>query len=97
MWWVKFEVKTCAVSPQQPHGIKYSLTLHDGDGRRVLGFDNAHPIAGGTGPGAPACTEYDHRHAGERIRRYDYRDAGTLVADFWQEVAKVLQQRSIGS
>jgi hypothetical protein len=25
-----------------PHGIKYCLTLHDKDNRRILGYDNAH-------------------------------------------------------
>jgi len=25
-----------------PHGIKYSLTLHDKYNKRIIGFDNAH-------------------------------------------------------
>ena len=25
-----------------PHGIKYCLTLHDKDNKRILGYDNAH-------------------------------------------------------
>ncbi len=95
--WVKFEAKTCAVSPERPHGIKYSLTLHDAAGLRLLGFDNAHSIVEGNGPGARTRIAYDHKHAGERVRFYDYQDAGTLVADFWAEVDKILQQRSSGS
>jgi hypothetical protein len=42
------------VRPEKPHGPDYSLTLHDGDGERLLGFDNAHPIREDTGPGAQA-------------------------------------------
>jgi hypothetical protein len=47
-----------------------------------LGFDNAHPIREGSGPGAQTRIEYDHKHAGERNRFYDYEDATTLLADF---------------
>jgi hypothetical protein len=48
--WVKFEVARIAVSPERPHGLKYSLTLHDEKGTRLLGFDNAHPVRKGAGP-----------------------------------------------
>jgi hypothetical protein len=42
-FWVKFEVKRVSALPEKPHGLDYSLTLHDGNGERLLGFDNAHP------------------------------------------------------
>lgn len=29
-------------SVEMPHGIKYSLTLHDRRNHRVIGYDNAH-------------------------------------------------------
>jgi len=32
-------------SREKPHGIDYSLTLHGPDGERLVGFDNAHPVA----------------------------------------------------
>ncbi|ABE36587.1 hypothetical protein Bxe_C0689 [Paraburkholderia xenovorans LB400] len=48
--WVKFEVARIAVSPERPHGLKYSLTLHDEKGTRLLGFDNAHPVRDGCRP-----------------------------------------------
>jgi hypothetical protein len=38
------------VTPERPHGLKYSLTLHAEDGARLLGFDNAHRITEGSGP-----------------------------------------------
>ena len=41
--WVKFEVRRSAVTPERPHGLSYSLTLHAPDGGRLVGFDNAHP------------------------------------------------------
>ena len=41
-FWVKFEVRRVNATPNIPHGIKYSLTLHHKSGTRLLGFDNAH-------------------------------------------------------
>jgi hypothetical protein len=92
--WVKFVVKRAAVSPERPHGLDYSLTLHDEDGTRLLGFDNAHAVREGAGPGARTRIEYDHRHSGQRARFYTYADAATLLADFWTEVEVILQKRS---
>ena len=52
MCWVKFVVKQVEVSPERPHGLNYSLSLHDEDGKRLLGFDNAHPVHETSGPGS---------------------------------------------
>lgn len=93
-FWVKFEVKQVDVSPERPHGLRYSLTLHDEHGERLLGFDNAHPVTEGSGPGARTRIEYDHRHSGERIRFYEYFDAAGLLEDFWAAVEALLQERS---
>ena len=40
--WVKFDVFEVIPSPHIPHGISYSLTLHNKYNQRVMGFDNAH-------------------------------------------------------
>lgn len=93
--WVRFDVKPVAISVQRPHGLKYSLTLHDEDGGRILGFDNAHPIKEGTGPGAHTRVEYDHTHKGERLRFDRYADAATLLSDFWQEVESIMRERNL--
>ena len=82
LFWVRFEVKQVPASSQRPHGLDYSLTLHDARGKRLLGFDNAHAIKEGSGPGARTRIEYDHRHRGHRVRFYEYTDAATLLADF---------------
>ncbi len=92
--WVKFEVKQVPVTPEKPHGLDYSLTLHDDKGHRLLGFDNAHPIREGTGPGARTRVEHDHTHKGQRVRFYDYQDARTLLEHFWDEVDAILKRRS---
>ena len=87
--------ETGSATPEKPHGLDYSLTLHDGGGERLLGFDNAHSIREGSGPGARTRIEYDHKHKGERIRFYDYKDAMTLLTDFWTEADLILKERSV--
>jgi hypothetical protein len=93
LFWVGFEVKQVPVSSEKPHGFDYSLTLHDTNGKRLLGFDNAHPIKEGSGPGARTRIEHDHRHKGQRVRFYHYKDAATLLTDFWTDVDLILKER----
>jgi hypothetical protein len=85
------------LSQGKPHGLEYSLTLHGSENERLLGFDNAHPVRQGSGPGARTRIEYDHKHKGERIRFYEYQDAVTLLTDFWTEVDLILKKRSTPS
>jgi hypothetical protein len=94
MCWVKFEVKQCGITAERPQGLRYSLTLHDETGARLMGFDNAHPIREGSGPGARTRVEYDHKHRGPKIRFYVYEDAAKLLADFWAEVEAIVARRS---
>ena len=88
--WVKFVVTEVPVSPEKPHGLDYALTLHGPDGVRLAGFDNAHPV-GGRKRGEPR----DHRHRLRTARPYDYQDAATLLADFWEMVDAVLKERGV--
>ena len=81
------------VTPQRPHGLNYSLTLHAPDGARLVGFDNAHPVKERRGPGTRKRHESDHRHRLRAIGPYDYQDAATLLEDFWNEVDAVLKKR----
>jgi len=41
-YWTKFEARRVDPTKQIPHGIRYSLTLHNRNNIRILGFDNAH-------------------------------------------------------
>ena len=41
VWSVRFRVKVAKITKERPAGIKYSLTMHDSNGNRVLGYDNA--------------------------------------------------------
>ena len=91
--WVKFIVVRTEVTPQRPHGLSYSLTLHASDGERLVGFDNAHPVRERRGPGTRRRRESDHRHRLRSVGPYDYKDAATLLEDFWNEVDAVLTER----
>lgn len=91
--WVKFVVKRVPVTAERPHGLSYALSLHDEHGKRLLGFDNAHPVREGTGPGARTRIEHDHRHHLQTVRFYVYKDAAALLEDFWTEVEKLLRER----
>lgn len=88
--WVRFVVTRVAVSPEKPHGLDYSLTLHGPDGERLVGFDNAHPVARQK-LGEPQ----DHRHRMRTIKAYEYRDAATLLGDFWKTVDAVLREKGV--
>jgi hypothetical protein len=88
--WVRFVVTSVPASSEKPHGLDYSLTLHGPDGERLVGFDNAHPVAKQE-LGEPQ----DHRHRLRSIMAYEYRDAAGLLADFWNTVDSVLRERGI--
>ena len=91
--WVKFIVQPTEVTPERPHGLRYSLTLHAPDGARLVGFDNAHQPKPSRGPGARKSRASDHRHRLTRVRPYDYEDAAALLEDFWRTVDEVLHER----
>jgi hypothetical protein len=94
---VKFVVKRVEPSTERPHGLSYSLTLHGEDGGRLVGFDNAHPVPSQGGPAGRHKPAHDHRHRFKTTRRYAYRDAATLLADFWEQVEAVLKEKGVTS
>jgi hypothetical protein len=59
---VKFEVKRTRPTPERPHGLRYALTLHDPDGRRLVGFDNAHGVPRQGSRFRKPSVEHDHWH-----------------------------------
>lgn len=93
--WVRFSVKRVPATPVKPHGLDYALTLHGPDGRRLVGFDNAHPVRPTTGPSGRGRAQQDHRHRHRTVRPYDYQDAATLLADFWTAVEAVLKEKGV--
>ena len=83
----KFEAKAIAPSKEVPHGIKYSLTLHDRMNSRVVGFDNAHAVKLKKQKGfSGRKITWDHLHRLEKIESYTFKSAGQLLEDFWKAV-----------
>lgn len=93
--WVRFSVRRVPVTSEKPHGLDYALTLHGPDGGRLVGFDNAHPVRSSAGPGGRYAGPNDHRHRLQTVRPYVYRDAATLLADFWSVVEAVPKERGV--
>jgi hypothetical protein len=91
-YFTKFEIKRIEPSPERPHGLRYSLTLHDPAGRRLVGFDNAHGIsmAGSRYKKRPSVADHWHRTEDDPARPYRFRNAETLIEDFFAEVERVL-------
>ena len=94
--WIRFAVRRVPASEAKPHGLDYSLTLHGPDGERLMGFDNAHPVRGRSGPDGKIGSTLDHEHRLKAVRPYEYKDdAATLLADFWSVVDAVLREKGI--
>lgn len=94
--WVEIHAWTVEPTADVPHGLRYSLTLHDRSGTRILGFDNAHAPKGskrGRFAGQKLPYDHRHRHAADRGVPYSFRDAHQLLKDFFAEVDRVLKAR----
>ena len=90
-YWSKFEAHRVPPDQHIPHGIKYSLTLHDSYNRRVLGFDNAHAVKPKIKRYGARKITWDHKHHVEKVLPYEYESAGQLLEDFWVAVDKITQ------
>lgn len=95
-YWVKIEARACEPSPQVPHGISYTLTLHDRYGERVLGFDNAHAPPKERKAFSARRIAYDHWHpSGRTLEAYEFTDAGKLLEDFFAAVNRILTDKGV--
>jgi hypothetical protein len=93
-YWIKLEAWSVEANEHLPHGVRYSLTLHDRHGTRLLGFDNAHAVKL---PGQRHYTgrrlayDHRHRHAHDKGVPYEFTSAQQLLEDFFDEVDRVLK------
>src|ERR671911_3221908 len=94
-YWLKFEIKRVEATKERPHGLSYSFTLHAPDGARLVGFDNAHgvPARGSRFKAAPQASDHWHRTEHDPGRPYAFKNAETLIEDFFNEVERVLDER----
>jgi hypothetical protein len=93
-YWVQIQTWPVEVTKDVPHGLRYSLTLHDRHGTRIMGFDNAHAakVAGKFRyAGQKLPYDHRHRHASDEGIPYSFKDAHQLLKDFFEEVDRVLK------
>ena len=77
-YWTKFEVqKISNATKERPHGLRYSLTLHDKHGNRIMGFDNAHAANSKNKKMHQGRKTYDHfhRYANDKGIPYEFINA----------------------
>jgi hypothetical protein len=94
----QFKVKEIAATPEKPHGVSYSLTFHAAGGRRLMGYDNAHGVAhkGGRFVGRQPAFDHWHRDETDDGRPYQFVSAEKLIADFFDEVERILKEQNDG-
>ncbi|MBO7411490.1 MAG: hypothetical protein J6T92_06145 [Ottowia sp.] len=92
-YWIELHALRVAPSEHVPHGIRYSLTLHEPYGRRILGYDNAHAIKPPKKfkyAGRILTFDHMHRHASDKGVPYEFTTAQQLLEDFFADVDRVL-------
>ena len=92
-YWIKLEAWQVEVSAHIPHGIRYSLTLHEPYGKRILGYDNAHAVKPPKKfkySGRVLPYDHMHRHVSDKGLPYEFLDAQQLLNDFFAEVDRIL-------
>ncbi len=96
-YYTKFEIARTEPTPERPHGLRYSFTLHGPDGARLVGFDNAHTVApvGSRFKKRPAAADHWHRTENDPGRPYKFVSVEKLVDDFFDEIERVLEERGI--
>ena len=96
-YWIKFDIRRRKATLERPHGLSYSFTLHAPDGTRLVGFDNAHDVPARGSQFRRRNNANDHWHRTERDpgRPYVFKDAETLIDDFFDEVERVLGERGV--
>ena len=89
--WIKYEVRKVPPRPEIPHGIRYTLTLHGPDGRRLFGIDNAHRLVPLRKIFAARKVAWDHKHQRERVLPFDFESVDQLLDEFEQGIDSVLK------
>jgi hypothetical protein len=94
-YWIKIEAWRVEPHAFIPHGIRYSLTLHEPYGKRILGYDNAHAVKPPKKfkfAGMRLPYDHKHRHVSDKGVPYAFQNAYQLLSDFFKEVDQVLQE-----
>ena len=94
-FWIKIEVRQVPPLPHAHHGIRYSFTLHDRFGTRVLGYVNAHAVKPPKKfkfAGQRLPYNHHHRNGSDKGVPYAFESAQRLLEDFFAEVDHVIKE-----
>lgn len=94
-YWIKIEAWRVEATEAVPHGIRYSLTLHEPYGKRILGYDNAHAVKPPRKfkfAGQRLAYDHKHRHISDKGVPYEFQHAHQLLVDFFAEVDRLLRE-----
>ena len=83
------------VDPKGEYLVRFVARRVEPSPERPHGLNNAHPVRESRRPGGAAKDANDHRHRMDRVRPYRFRDAVTLVEDFWVEVDRFLKEKGV--
>jgi hypothetical protein len=88
-----FEIRKTDGPNEGPHPYRYGFTLHAPSGKRIMGFDNAHPVGRKAGKFKRRSDRADHWHrdASDKGRPYKFETIVKLLDDFLEEVERTLQ------
>ncbi len=91
----RFKVTKVEISARKPHGIDYALTFHDPNGRRIMGYDNAHavPYRSGRHVKRPSVRDHWHRDENDYGRPYEFTSTEKLITDFFDEIERILKEK----
>jgi hypothetical protein len=89
-FWTKIDAKRVVHSDGIPHGVRYSLTLHNCNNFRILGYDNAHRFKSERKGFGVKTIKWDHKHEGYKVKPYEFESAGQLLEDFWNDVKRII-------
>lgn len=94
-YWVEIHAWQVELTALFPHGVRYSLTLHEQSGKRVMGYDNAHAVKPSSRfKYAGQVLPYDHKHRNisDLGAPYEFTDAYQLLQDFFADVDRILKE-----
>jgi len=93
-YWYRVEARLVKVDVPLPHGIRYTLTLHDRYGKRIFGIDNKHlPKTKRKGYHGRIIV-HDHIHSNENDKGspYTFVNAEKLLTDFWTHIDNIMSE-----
>ena len=81
------------------HPYRYELVLHDPGNKRIVGYDNAHPIKWRSGKFKHRSEHPDHFHRdrSDTGRPYKFVSLTKVLSDFFGTTTQVLQELNVAS